>query len=176
MKKKQKKRPLPDLETIRAAREAIQQERERRKTAEVTLIVTGVPRPERDGDVASWEPPPRDRNDCGLTPRAAPSSPPKAPVASEPPPRPTTWHYVFVQTRAPAGNDPGAIIEGQYATAGDVLFLSDINSNPIASQKLRADDNAAAVARKLLKERRRASSSVPGFYDSPNYNPNRVFH
>jgi len=83
---------------------------------------------------------------------------------------------VWVQTRAPVGNDPGAIIEGQYATAGDVLYLEDMRGNAIASQRMRPDDNAPAVARKLLRERRRASSSVPGFYDGPSYNPNRVFH
>ena len=55
---------------------------------------------------------------------------------------PTEWHYVWVQTRAPAGNDPGAIIEGQYATAGDVLYLEDMRGDPIASQWLRSDDNA----------------------------------
>jgi hypothetical protein len=51
-----------------------------------------------------------------------------------------------------------------------------MQENAIASQKLRPDDNAPEVARKLLRERRRSSSSVPGFYDSPSYNPNRIFH
>jgi hypothetical protein len=83
---------------------------------------------------------------------------------------------VWVQTRAPAGNDPGAIIEGQWAIAEDVLYLETTSGAAIASQKLRPDDNAPAVARKLLRERRRASSAVPGFFDGPSFNPNRVFH
>jgi hypothetical protein len=54
--------------------------------------------------------------------------------------------------------------------------LEDMKGNAIASQRLRSDDNAPAVARRLLRERRRGSGAVPGFFDGPSYNPTRVFH
>lgn len=130
-------------------------------------IVTGVPRP-GDGDVyPKWKPSPKPRP-------LAPAPQPK-PVEAEPPAPPKHWTYVWVQTRAPTERDPGAIIEGQYATAGDVLYLETTDGDPIAPQRLRRDDNAPAVARRLLKERWRGKSTVPGFYDSPSFNPTRNF-
>jgi len=174
MKKKPDSR-LADPDTLRAARRAIAEAREARKSAEIRTIVTGVPRPGRDGTAfPKWKPvsPPYFPKGVG------PSKPQPKPVEAEPPPRPTVWKYVWVQTRAPrSDNDCGAIIEAQYAiTADGVLYLETTSGNPIASQKLRSDDNPLHVAVRLLRDKGRNNSSVRGFYgDIPN-NGRQTYH
>jgi|AmaraimetFIIA100_FD_contig_61_4331801_length_1068_multi_3_in_0_out_0_2 hypothetical protein len=164
-----KKKALADRDALNAARRVIAEARERRKgTVDdgVRVIITGAPRP---GDGIDWPKP----EPC-KRPYFPSSAPRPRPVEPEPP---REWHYVWVQTRGPMSEgDPGQITEGQYATAGSVLYLEDTSGNPIASQKLRPDDNAPAVARRLLKEKWRAKSpNVSGFYDSP-VNSSRTFH
>ena len=168
-----KKQPLPDIGTIRAAREAIKSELERRKMDEATIIVTGVPINENRGN---WKAEPEQPRDRYVPPK---SETPRA-VAPKPsaPSKPKEWHYVWVQAVAPneRNNDPGRIIEGFYGVSDSVLFVRDAHERPVASQQLRPDDNPAAAARRLLRDRYRGQSAVPGFFDGPNFNPTRVFH
>jgi len=68
------------------------------------------------------------------------------------------------------------IIPAQYGVAEGVLYLEDMNGNPIASQKLRGDDNPLHIATRLLRDKGRNSSSVAGFYaDIPN-NGRETYH
>jgi hypothetical protein len=166
---KKKRSPLPDLETIRAAREAIKQERELRKAGEVTHIITGVPRPPDWGNWPDVPPKPK--------PLRVPPSRAKPSVAIEPARLPVEWKWFCVQTAAPSDRNPqGVIAEGFFGVRDGVLYVEDVRGDPLGSQQLRSDDNPASVARRLLKDRRRDKSSVPGFYDGPAYDPRRTFH
>ena len=166
-----KKRALANPDAIIAARELIKAQRERLGADPdgVTTIVTGVPRPGDGIDWKAWMPP---------APKSSPPAiKPKAPVATEPKKTlPVEWKWFCVQTGAPSDRNPqGVIAEGFYGISDGVVYVEDMRSNPLGSQHLRSDDNPQAVARKILKDRRR-TSSVPGFYDGAPYNPNRVFH
>ena len=134
MKKKQS--TLPDLDTIRAARETIKQELERRKTDGPVTIVTGVPRGEGFGNWEADALKERDHYRPELPRAVAPEPRPPKPRA---PSEPKEWHYVWVQLRAPneRTGDLGTIAEGQYGVADNALYLNDIEGNAIASQDLR---------------------------------------
>jgi hypothetical protein len=133
------------------------------------VIVTGVPRPGRDDDDIPTSGPSYPTVPYTSKPRASvPSKPsPKPPVASEPP----EWRWVCTQIEAPSERNPGgAVVEGYYAIKGGVLYVED-QSGPVASQWLQPDDNPAAVARRLLREKR----SPNNFY-APIIYPHRVLH
>jgi len=173
-----KKPRIADPDAIRAARNAIAEARRALNNAKldtVTTIVTGVPRPGRDPDTApKWKPVEPPFFPPGIGPRA--ESKPKPPIEPEPRP-PREMKYVWIQTRAPrSDNDCGEIKEAQYGVAEGILYLEDINGKPIASQKLRDDDNPLHVAARLLRDKGRNNSSVAGFYaDIPN-NGRETYH
>jgi hypothetical protein len=166
---KKKRNPLPDLETIRAAREAIKQERELRRAGEVTHFITGVPKP---ADWGNWpDAPPKPQ------PLRVPPSTAKPTVPIEPARLPVEWHYVCVQTAPPSDRNPqGVIAEAYYGVRDNVVYVEDVRGEPLGSQQVRSDDNPAGVARRILKDRRNKGSRVPGFYDSISNNGKRVFH
>ena len=174
-----KKPRIADPDAIRAARNAIAEARQALKNAKsdsVATIVTGVPRRGRDGDFPDdykWKPtkPPY------FPPGTRAESKPKPPIETEPTP-PREWKYVWIQTRAPrSDSDCGQIAEAQYAiTADGVLYLDDMSGKPIASQKLRSDDNPLHVAARLLRDKGRNNSSVAGFYANIPNNGRGTYH
>src|SRR5262249_49109941 len=134
-------------------------------SAPIGAIVTGVPRPGRDGearcencDCASAEP----RYDARAYQRELEkrSEPPLRAVPKPAPelPLPTEWWPFRVQIRAGnGGDDPGAIIEGRYGVNGGFIFVEDTQGQPIGMQRLGPNENPAGVAQKLLREKWRAT-------------------
>src|SRR5262249_55432953 len=112
------------------------------------------------------------------------SEPPRPPMRKPTPapaipePRREWWPF-RVQIRAGNGaDDPGAIIEGRYGVSDDTGFVEDDQGKPVDIQRLRAGENAAAVAQRVLREkwRNRSPNAPAGFYDGPINRPTRTFH
>src|SRR5262245_61606026 len=59
------------------------------------------------------------------------------------------------------------IADGQYAVGDGMVWLEDTKGEHIGRQKLSPDDDPASVARRMLRAKHQAKSSVPGFYDGP---------
>jgi len=151
-------------------------------SAPISVICTGVPRPHRDGEArcenctcATAEP----RYD----PRAYQaqlqkhSEPPLRPIPKPTPelPLPTEWWNFRVQIRAGNGaDDPGQILEGKFGVSAGFVYVEDDQGKPVGMQRLGPNENPAAVAQKILREKWRGKSSVPGFYDGPINR--RTFH
>src|SRR5215831_5317605 len=106
--KSKKQKLLTDPDALKAARELISRQRERLGRGDEVVIITGVPRRDRDPSDDLPKPEPR----YPYFPPGIDKLAPQPKQAIEELPR--EWSYVFVQTRAPRGNDPGQIIEGQY--------------------------------------------------------------
>jgi len=71
-----------------------------------------------------------------------------------------------VQTRAPdpERNDPGQITEGEYTVSGGIVRIRDDQDRELGSEVLRPGDAPAAVARKILREKK-----APAFWAPINY-------
>jgi len=77
-------------------------------------------------------------------------------------------HCVWVQTRGPTGDDPGALAPAYYVIDGDVLTLTGADGKPsdgcapdVRSCRLRSTDDPDRVARRLA--RKLLSSGQPFF-------------
>jgi hypothetical protein len=134
--------------------------------ADALLIVTGVPRTgEGPSPADAWQ---RQNNPIPSGPNVA--------IAGERPardkPRPALeWRPVRTQVIAPTENSPGAIAEGRYAVVGGELRLEDQRGHA-STAPIAAGDDAAALARKLLRDKHDRHLA---FYDPIRY-PSRSFH
>jgi hypothetical protein len=133
---------------------------------EPLVLITGVPGCDESLDV---EPAAKEHETCRVDDFGArrrvsealnavdkpmPNSP--APVSAEEP-EPLEGHRypIWVQVAAPTDTDPGSVIEGTYTLAeGGVLRVYDVDGNPIGTEHLPPDANAAAVARRVLREKK----------------------
>src|SRR5262249_20271494 len=130
----------------------------------ISVIATGVPRPDRDGDRCenctcksatpiTYLPSARAIHEPTPLPMRKPPSPM--------PPLPTEWWNFRVQIRAGNGtSDPGQIIEGRYGVSGDTVYVEDDQGKPVDVQRLGPNENPAGVAQKLLREKWRGKSQV----------------
>ena len=149
--------------------------------APIGVIVTGVPRPARDGES------PCENCTCSKPESAYPGAaarrelerkhePAPAPMPRPSPelPLPTEWWPFRVQIRAGDGaGDPGQIIEGRYGVVNDLVYVEDDQGKAVGTQRLRPGDNPAGVAQKILREKWRGKSS---FYDGPINRPIKTYH
>jgi hypothetical protein len=124
-------------------------ERQRREAGKPRQIITGVPRRDRGDDC-----------DYKWTPTKAPYFPPApAPepnrAAPQPPaPKVSEWRRVWITIRLPnpERNDLGELREGRYRTEGELLHVQDDRGNSLRRERLQAEDNIDAAARKILRE------------------------
>jgi hypothetical protein len=156
----------------------------------ISMIVTGVPRPGRDDD---GEPPaPQAKSStwkcsiCGRTfpnevtihrcepiahgPKPPPPRPvPPPPSLEEAPPR----RHIWTQTRPATEAEPaGAIAEGSYSVDNDNwIYVWDGAGNHIGRLKLAPGEDAAVVARRLLRDKTGSNA----FYAPLRY-PTKTFH
>jgi hypothetical protein len=74
-------------------------------------------------------------------------------------------HKVAVQIRAPRGTFHGEIAEGWYCVVDDAVVMTDRDGKPLDNTKhhLTPGEDARLVACRLVRQRRRGSSSVSGF-------------
>ena len=77
--------------------------------------------------------------------------------------------HVFVQTRAPRRDDPGAAVEGAYIVKDDVVHLTDREGNPVRddngklySKPIANGDTAKVIASRLTKDFRSALRGKDG--------------
>jgi hypothetical protein len=70
----------------------------------------------------------------------------------------------------PSAKRNSIVIVRPYATSDGVLYVED-QRGPVASQWLQPDDNPAAVARRLLREK-----CSPNSFFAPIVYPHRVVH
>ena len=66
----------------------------------------------------------------------------------------------------PDKDDPGQIIEGAYSVTGNALRVYDDGGRVIGLERLQPGDDAAAAARKILREKHGKHSA---FYDPIKY-------
>jgi hypothetical protein len=83
---------------------------------------------------------------------------------------------VYIQIRAPRGQDPGRVLDGHYKVIGDVVTLVDRSGKALASddqkysRKLNPGANGKQVAAQLLRRHYNATRTGPrGFNDKLNY-------
>jgi len=84
---------------------------------------------------------------------------------------------VYIQIRAPRGQDPGRVVEGHYNVVGDTVVLVDRAGKAIASddqgysRKLSPGDHPKQIAAQLLRTHHNAArgGSPRGFGDKITY-------
>jgi hypothetical protein len=150
--------------------------------APISVIATGVPRPDRDGnrcenctcrssEPIAYLPGARLRASHELPPRPVREPTPELPI-------PTEWWPFRVQIRAGnGGDDPGQIIEGRYGVVNDLVYVENDQGKPVDMQRLGPNENPAGVAQKLLREkwRNRSPNAPAGFYEA-DINRKITFH
>jgi hypothetical protein len=99
---------------------------------------------------------------------------PVAEVAPSPPrPQPpavSDWRYVWATVERPSETNPGgAIVEGHYRTAGDLVEVKDMAGNALGVVSVSDAGHAEAAARKILREKKASE-----FYDPLPYRPPSV--
>jgi hypothetical protein len=143
----------------------------------IDAIITGVPRMGRDvpdepraTPSKASHPPQPERVDMRRGGEAL-RLPEKERETHQPQPTPQPMpepRYVYAEMHPASGNDPGAIIEGRYASADGLVRVWDMQGKLLGTQVFNGD-NPAHVARKILREKRGT-----GFYDPLPYPRNNV--
>jgi hypothetical protein len=136
----------------------------------VTTIITGVPRCGRDESADDEAPPiakaPEDKaprvedfharrkvsDALSAVSKPLPRTPAPRPVESSPDEGP---YHIHAQVRGPdERGDPGEIAEGSYTISGGMVRVRDDQNRDLGSEVLRPGDLPAAVARKILREKK----------------------
>src|SRR5262245_8590822 len=150
----------------------------------ISVIITGVTRAGRDDDYqpiaeaasksADWKCP----ICAGVFPASTtihPCKPAAEGLPKSPPPRsaqpiaPTEKHQISTQIAPRSEADPGEYLEGYYTVSGGMLYVQDLEGQPLGSQALKPGDDPIAAARKILR------SGCDGFYGKISY-PLRAIH
>jgi hypothetical protein len=63
-------------------------------------------------------------------------------------------HRIWVQVAPPTENSPGEIIEGSFTLEGNDLRVFDVDHNLLGTEHLPPDADAAAAARRVLREKK----------------------
>jgi len=58
----------------------------------------------------------------------------------------------------------------------NTVYVEDDQGRPVDMRRLGPNENAAGLAQKILREKWRGKSQVPGFYDGPINRPTKTFH
>jgi hypothetical protein len=133
---------------------------------EPLVLITGVPGCDEsfDGEVVAKEDTALRVEDFGARRRVSealnavdkpmPNSP--APVSAEEPAELLEEHRIYVQVAPPTEDSPaGAIVEGSYSLTEDgVVRVYDVDGNLVATDHLSPDADAAAAARRMLREKK----------------------
>jgi hypothetical protein len=88
---------------------------------------------------------------------------------------------VYIQIRAPRGQDPGKLLKGHYNVIGDTVALVDNSGKPLTSddkkysRNLAAGESAKQVAAQLLRQHYNATRSGPRDFNRPLNYPKLVF-
>ena len=98
-------------------------------------------------------------------------------------PAPTDYlmETVFIQIRAPKGNDAGKVLEGHYKVIGDVVTLVDKGGKALASddkkysRNLVAGENPKQVAAQLLRQHYNATRTGPRDFNRAIVYPKLVY-
>jgi hypothetical protein len=132
---------------------------------EPVVIVTGVPR--------DWDSYVQGAHAGNVSETKAPSNasseppPSSEPVASEAPSQP---RRVWTQIKPPSEDNPGGIIaEGTFTVSDGTIRVEDTQGRPLGSEILQPGDDAKAVARRLLREKRGGSFWDPLAYGSTRW-------
>jgi hypothetical protein len=81
------------------------------------------------------------------------------------------WRYVWATVERPSETNPGgAIVDGHYRIAGDLVEVKDMAGNALGVVSVSDGGQAEAAARKILREKKAASE----FYDPLPYRPPSV--
>jgi hypothetical protein len=79
-------------------------------------------------------------------------------------------HKVTIQIRAPRGTFHGEIAEGWYCVVDNAVVMTDLDGKPLGTKhNLSPGEDARLVACRLVRQRRRGSSSVSGFTHKTAY-------
>jgi hypothetical protein len=74
---------------------------------------------------------------------------------------PTEWRHIWVTTENASARSPGAIEEAQFRTVGDEVVVADLDERIMATRPLGPNEDAAVVARRLLRERVSRWPAIP---------------
>jgi hypothetical protein len=154
-----------DAAKLAALEALLLKERERRASEEpISVIVTGVPDPDDDGEVpiANEDKAPRIEDfsarqrvseALSAVDKPMPSTPPPAAASIEP--AELVEHRIWVQVAPPTDTDPGAIVEGSYTLTEDgVVRVYDADHNLLGTERLAPGADAGAAARRVLREKK----------------------
>jgi hypothetical protein len=142
----------------------------------VTMILTGVPRgPDsyNPADLITEEdkaPCPEDfsarrrvREALSAVDKPMPTTP--APASAEEPAEPLVHRPIYAQVAPPTESDPGQIIEGSFTiSSGGIVRVEDDQGILLGSEVLQPGADPAAVARRILRDKR-----SPGFWGPISY-------
>jgi hypothetical protein len=151
----------------------------------IATIVTGVPRPGRDTTGEPAAPPAPKSTGKWTCPTCRGSFPdavtihrcepagPKLPRPAQPAPpvQEEQRRHIWTQVRGATETDPGQIAEGSFSVMDGMVYAWDADGKHLGRLALGPSDDAATVARRLLRDK----TSAGGFY-APLPQPPKIYH